>query len=354
MKAKRRTVIITIVLLAIGVLVGGVLYYQYQCPRLYRVTILPSLGGKTMPTAMNDRGQVVGYSQMDDGEFHAFLWDRRHGMEDLGVLKGSLDINNAGWITGAIRDANGCEQAFIRDPNGARQFLGDLGDGKSWAISLNDRCQAVGESEAANGSRHAFFWERATGIRRIVALTGKDNHVRTINNAGLVLGIADMETQPNQRFLWDSNNGVGTVAPPFVQSKVCDLNNRSQFLGLHRNSKQEVHMVLWRQETGIERLFHFEGATDLPAGVNDANQVVYEERLPSRWEWFDRSLSRWVLWDPNRGKIDLNRYLPRRWRESFWVCDINEKGWIVGGAVKGKQGDVATFLLEPIAEKWER
>ena len=37
-----------------------------------------------------------------------------------------------------------------------------------------------------------------------------DNHARVINDAGLVFGTVDVETCPNQPFLWDSNNGVGT------------------------------------------------------------------------------------------------------------------------------------------------
>jgi len=274
------------------------------------------------------------------------------------VLEGRLDINNAGWIAGTKPDPNGRAQAFLCDPNGAVCFLGDLGGGTSHAHALNDRCQVVGESTTVDGSRHAFFWDRAGGMRRIVALTGKDNHVRSLNSAGLVYGTADMGDKPNQAFLWAPDHGMVTIAPPFVKGKVCDLNSRGQLLGKHRISSAEVHMVLWTQEAGIEKLFRLRGFPDLPAGTNDANQVVYEEWCSRRWallEWLLSPLpSRWMLWDPGRGKTDLNGHLPRPWRDSFWVCNINEKGWIVGGAVKGKQGDTATFLLEPIAEKWEK
>lgn len=41
---------------------------------LYKVTILPSLGGRpTMPYAINDRGQVAGVSSMASGDHHLFL-----------------------------------------------------------------------------------------------------------------------------------------------------------------------------------------------------------------------------------------------------------------------------------------
>ena len=36
---------------------------------------------------INERGQVVGYSQTANGESHAFLWEKGH-MTDLGALGG--------------------------------------------------------------------------------------------------------------------------------------------------------------------------------------------------------------------------------------------------------------------------
>ena len=40
-------------------------------------------------TAVNDAGQVVGYSDTRNGPQHAFLWERGHGMTDLGSLSSS-------------------------------------------------------------------------------------------------------------------------------------------------------------------------------------------------------------------------------------------------------------------------
>jgi probable HAF family extracellular repeat protein len=76
------------------------------------VVDLGSLGGVGWhtPMAINERGDVVGFSNPPDGDLNAdslraFLWTRERGMQDLGRLPGdqysqALDINNAGQIVG--------------------------------------------------------------------------------------------------------------------------------------------------------------------------------------------------------------------------------------------------------------
>ena len=56
-------------------------------------------------TAINNRNQLVGWIAIADGisPMHAFIWDRKHGMRDLGSLPGheslvATDINEAGTV----------------------------------------------------------------------------------------------------------------------------------------------------------------------------------------------------------------------------------------------------------------
>src|ERR1700736_5767490 len=58
---------------------------------------LGTLGGSnSIATAVNDRGQVVGYSRTaGDAESHAFSWTATEGMVDLGTIGGSLSSATA-------------------------------------------------------------------------------------------------------------------------------------------------------------------------------------------------------------------------------------------------------------------
>lgn len=74
---------------------------------------LGSLGGNSYSSKINDRGQVVGGSQVESGMYHPFIWDPINGMRDLNDLIPSdsgwlletnwppdIDINNLGQIAG--------------------------------------------------------------------------------------------------------------------------------------------------------------------------------------------------------------------------------------------------------------
>jgi probable HAF family extracellular repeat protein len=78
-----------------------------------KVTDLGSLGGKfgNQAHAMNDRGQVVGASDLTgDAVFHGFVWSHSTGMQDIRPLKGdtysvALAIDDAGEVGGVSIDA---------------------------------------------------------------------------------------------------------------------------------------------------------------------------------------------------------------------------------------------------------
>src|SRR6267143_2084687 len=61
---------------------------------------LGTLGGHASePTAVNDRGQVVGYSDTADGHVHAFSWTEADGMIDLGIGEANA-VNDRGEVVG--------------------------------------------------------------------------------------------------------------------------------------------------------------------------------------------------------------------------------------------------------------
>jgi len=111
-----------------------------------------TLGGTVgTPFWMNNRGQVVGYSNVAGDQIsHAFLWDKKKGLKDLGTLPGGMGaganwINDDGEIVGGSESSSGFHAFLWKD--GVMTDLGILaGDCSSQAFSINSQDQIVGDS----------------------------------------------------------------------------------------------------------------------------------------------------------------------------------------------------------------
>jgi probable HAF family extracellular repeat protein len=124
-------------------------------------------------SAINDRGQVVGQSDLPgDLVTHAFLWE--HGtMRDLGILGGTFAtggwLNDAGDVIGfSTTPGNETIHGFLWR-HGVMTDLGIVdGDNASNAVGINVRGQVVGQSWFFDGENvtasQAFVWEKGGPI----------------------------------------------------------------------------------------------------------------------------------------------------------------------------------------------
>ncbi|NUT46419.1 MAG: hypothetical protein HOV94_03725 [Saccharothrix sp.] len=129
------------------------------------VTVLSTSGGVSAnPQAINERGDVVGWSTDFSGTRRATLWPGGGKPVDLGVPGPSeaVAVNERGDVVGwSSADNPDAPRAFLwRD--GKVTYLGSLGGAHSLPTALNDRGTIVGESTTADGTLKAVKWTLPT------------------------------------------------------------------------------------------------------------------------------------------------------------------------------------------------
>lgn len=274
----------------------------------------PGATGAAM--AINDRGEVVGYSTSMSGYTHPFLW--RHGvMTDLGALEpGSveygvaIDINNRGEVIGSGDVYGGTAMHAFLWRDGVMRDLGTLGGRQSSAIAINDRGQVLGVSDTGSGTYwHAFLWEdgrmRDLGVTSVAGLNnrgdviggadhayllrqgvrldlgtlpgGTFSEAHAINNLGWVTGDADTAARPQTRsgFLW--RNGTMSLLPALPGSTyetATTLNDRGQVLGSNE-LPDGTHWVVWQNAAVVDLTARgVPPATGLLRDINRSAQIV--------------------------------------------------------------------------------
>lgn len=354
---KRRGLLIALPCL---IVLGLAVMLLYRQPRLYQVTILPTLGGKvTNPTGINNHGQVVGYAEAADGTGHFFLWDRDHGMEDLGLATrgAGFCINDAGQIAGTTKDPNGNDLAFLWDRTAGMRTLGTLGGGESMAMGLNNHGQVVGWSRTPGGSGHAFVWDETTGMRDLGTVGGSESEAHAINDSGQIVGAFENATDQGRcPVLWTSADTTVELSLAQSYSGWLDINNQGYVPGRQSFLDEGNSMVLCRAEGDSQRLFHLGHQILGEPVINDANQILFSE-LHWHWLWplstkFSSPWTQCYLWDPTLGKVRLDRYVPSAKGETLLLHDLNDSGHIVGVLASGPRlAHHRAVLLEPIPER---
>jgi len=124
-------------------------------------------GGGILAYNINNQGQVVGLSDLHgDTSFHAFLWARGTGMQDLGTLPGdassfAIGLNDEGDVTGSSLDANFNPRAYLWH-KGTMTDLNTLIPADSplqllLACGINSSGQIVGFGVTSTGEAHGYL-----------------------------------------------------------------------------------------------------------------------------------------------------------------------------------------------------
>lgn len=158
--------------------------------------------------AINDCGQVVGYSNFTSGHGSiAWLREPDGRVRDLGNLPGgygrsavAVAINNRGEVTGSSSGRLDISGAYIWSARDGMRSIGRLpGHTYSSGKGINDRGEIVGYSEAQGLDEYPFFWSLSTGMVELPRLRNYPTVCNDINNAGEIVGYART---------WDGSHAV--------------------------------------------------------------------------------------------------------------------------------------------------
>jgi probable HAF family extracellular repeat protein len=228
------------------------------------MTDLGTLGGTwSVAKGINDRGQIVGYSETSSGERHAFLYENGT-MTDINTITGAIysegyGINDLGQIVGEVRYNTGGYESFLYE-NGK---MSAIGGGAAWAINNNG--QIVGSLGLyENGS-----W---------TSLCDYGCWPHDINEQGQIVGIGGGGPGESHATLYKNNNIIDLGTINGKDSQAHAINESGQIVGQSSYNADDLndnsqHAFLY-QNGVMTDLGTLGGNESIAFGINDVGQIV--------------------------------------------------------------------------------
>ncbi|HEY0428140.1 MAG TPA: Ig-like domain-containing protein, partial [Pyrinomonadaceae bacterium] len=315
-------------------------------PTGFSVTNLGTLGGtESEARAINNNGQIVGYSFNASQKRRAFLYSNNQ-MTDLGTLGGleseANDINDSGLIVGQAKNADANNRAFLYSGTTMRD-LGTFGGDESYASGINNSNLITGSATLGTGLYHAFRFQNEQ-MQDLGVLNGYYSYARDVNSAGKVVGFS---------YLDGSDGGVrGFLYQNSTMTALGTVGGRDSSATAINDSDQIVGSSAYLQNSGTQHAFLYSGgqmrdlgalgaAQSFAEDINNAGQVVGSVELTL----FGRDY-RAFLYDGTTMR-NLNTLIPQ---DSGWILNqalgLNNNGQIVGRGTINSQ--TRAFLLNPV------
>jgi probable HAF family extracellular repeat protein len=319
----------------------------------YQVINLGTLGGRNAEaTAINNQGQVVGYSDTSQFTTRAFR-DIHRNMISLGSLLGgtsiATSINNRGQIVGSSINKDGsASQAFIYSNGRMRPIIGKLPgtlpNHQTRPLVINDRDQIIG---FATKSGNALVHSGGRFVD-IGSLNGLGSVAEGLNDHGAIVGYSnltpfhDVFNQGIQHaFVYQHGQmtDLGTLGGTY--STATAINNHGDVVGFSSTTgdlAQDVFLYHNGAMTDLGRLSG--GSAAFPTAINDKGQVI-------GWSYVAGIGVDQFLYSDGE-MIDLSTLIPASAGLKLGsVVGINNRGQIAAVGIMPNRHEVA-LLLNPV------
>jgi uncharacterized membrane protein len=192
---------------------------------------LPANRTEAYPTAINNHGWVVGYSQGPGALPTLWIGGKPSDLGAPSTVSYAYDINDAGRVVGFYLDGSNNTRAvtWYRGKRTALPGLANTG-AQTVARGINQGGAIAGESRAAVGTAtRAVVWKNGMP-RELENLGGGLGSANRINDSGYSVGIANLEDATLHGALWTPK---GDLIDLGVQNVPFDINNDGRIVGYH-------------------------------------------------------------------------------------------------------------------------
>lgn len=303
-------------------------------------------------TAINDQGWVVGYSQNNAGDAHAFVFqgiENSTALVDLNTLGGATSqawgLSSSNQIVGVSATGDRFQHAFwLKDTESPMTDVGTLlGGTSSRALGINGKGLIVGTSASLLNPSRAFFRDvGVTSLTDLGTFSGPAAQATAINDFGSIVGFSRLDDGTDRAFLYEDGvmNNIGTL-PDHNGSRAWGINPSGLIVGESiTNSASQAFIYRAGAMTSLGLLAT--NGVSTAYGINDIGQVVGTASV-------DQGRTHAFLFSAGQ-MLDMNNLIPI---ESGWELTeargINRNGAVVGtGIINGRQHAFLALPATPI------
>lgn len=341
-----RTFVIGLVLLSSPVLALG---------QAYRIEPLGQSSYRSAALAVNEQGQVAGYTQESPGApLRAIVWSgatSRYLATPQGMASVATDVNERGQAVGWVENLFSSRRQAAAWDEGRLTILPAV----SWLFPFDSEAVAVNNAGLIAGNSWHFVSWPGGGFRLVSrAVCWPDlatyevapfydeltSTVGQVNEAGAIVG--ENSTWDSQKlvFVWRGQS-VQQLDLGVPDCTGTDINTGGSVVGWYRFGYDQA--FVWTAEHSLT-------LPRLPGSLGSRARAINDQGLIVGELAYSGSVTAPCLWlDPNDSPITLDRLLgfPSDWQLST-VVDVNNRGQVIGsGWYRGRS---TSYIMTPVPE----